>query len=134
MRPDVRRAIGRPETRPRPPCVRPIVDIIRAFRIVSIAEAVSFLVLLLIAMPLKYMGDAPAAVQITGPIHGILFLAYVGLVFFVREQLRWDPKRTVLALGASVLPVAPFLVEHFWARPAAAPGVAGSLGEPAGRA
>ncbi|TDD64340.1 DUF3817 domain-containing protein [Actinomadura rubrisoli] len=98
------------------------MDIVRAFRLVSIAEAVSFLVLLLIAMPLKYMADAPAAVQITGPIHGILFLGYVGLVFFVREPLRWDAKRTVLALGASVLPVAPFFVEHFWARPAAPVG------------
>ncbi|MBT2209204.1 DUF3817 domain-containing protein [Actinomadura sp. NEAU-AAG7] len=97
------------------------MDIVRAFRVVSIAEAVSFLVLLLIAMPLKYMADAPAAVQVMGPLHGVLFLAYVGMVFFVRENLHWSAGRTVLALGAGVLPVAPFLVEHFWARPAEAP-------------
>ncbi|MFD0688397.1 DUF3817 domain-containing protein [Actinomadura fibrosa] len=98
------------------------MDIVRAFRIVSIAEAVSFLVLLLIAMPFKYMADAPAGVQIMGPIHGILFLAYVGLVFVVRQPLRWDLKRTALALVASVLPVAPFLVEHYWAKPPVAAG------------
>ncbi|WP_067452988.1 DUF3817 domain-containing protein [Actinomadura macra] len=96
------------------------MDIVRAFRIVSIAEAVSFLVLLLIAMPLKYMADAPVAVQIMGPTHGVLFIAYTGMVFFVREQLRWDIKRTVLALAAGVLPVAPFFVEHHWAKPAPA--------------
>ncbi|MDL4775687.1 MULTISPECIES: DUF3817 domain-containing protein [Thermomonosporaceae] len=94
------------------------MDIVRAFRIVSIAEATSFLVLLLVAMPLKYAGDAPLGVQVMGPIHGILFLAYVGMVFVAREQLRWDIKRTVVALIASVLPVAPFLVEHYWAKPA----------------
>ncbi|QXJ21740.1 DUF3817 domain-containing protein [Actinomadura graeca] len=96
------------------------MDIVRAFRVVSIGEAVSFLVLLLIAMPLKYMADAPVAVQIMGPLHGVLFIAYTGMVFLVREQLRWDIKRTVLALAAGVLPVAPFFVEHFWAKPAPA--------------
>ena len=52
------------------------MDIVRAFRVVSIAEATSFLVLLLIAMPLKYGADLPVAVQVMGPIHGILFLGY----------------------------------------------------------
>jgi integral membrane protein len=92
---------------------------IRVFRFVSVAEAISFLLLLLVAMPLKYGADAPVGVQLIGPLHGVLFMAYVGLVFLVREQLRWDLKRTVLALGAAVLPVAPFLVEKYWARPVA---------------
>jgi integral membrane protein len=103
---------------------------IRVFRFVSVAEAISFLLLLLVAMPLKYGADAPVGVQLMGPLHGVLFMAYVGMVFLVREQLRWDLKRTVLALGAAVLPVAPFLVERYWTRtpaPAAEP-------QPAGRA
>ncbi|WP_030169531.1 DUF3817 domain-containing protein [Spirillospora albida] len=95
------------------------MDIVRAFRIVSIAEAASFLVLLLIAMPLKYIADFPAAVSLVGAIHGVLFMGYVGLVFVVREQLGWNMTRTVLALIAAVLPVAPFFVERHWARPAA---------------
>ncbi|TDE33118.1 DUF3817 domain-containing protein [Actinomadura sp. 6K520] len=90
---------------------------IRVFRLVSIAEAVSFLVLLLIAMPLKYGAEAEVGVQLVGPLHGVLFMAYVGMVFLVRDALRWDIKRTVLALGAAVLPVAPFLVERHWTRP-----------------
>ncbi|MEU8343586.1 integral membrane protein [Actinomadura meyerae] len=103
---------------------------IRVFRLVSVAEATSFLLLLLVAMPLKYGADAPLGVQVVGPLHGVLFMAYVGLVLLVREQLRWDLKRTALALVASALPVAPFLVERYWARPvtpAAEP-------QPAGRA
>lgn len=102
---------------------------IRVFRFVSIAEAISFLLLLLVAMPLKYGADAPAGVQVMGPVHGVLFMAYVGLVFLVREPLRWDVRRTVLALGAAVLPVAPFFVERHWTRPAAPVAAP----EPAGR-
>ncbi|WP_433328033.1 DUF3817 domain-containing protein [Spirillospora sp. CA-294931] len=93
------------------------MDIVRALRIVSIAEATSFLVLLLIAMPVKYMGDQPAGVQVMGPLHGVLFLAYVGMVLVGRGQLGWDLKRTVLALIAGVLPVAPFFVERHWLKP-----------------
>ena len=103
---------------------------VRVFRVVSIVEAISFLVLLLVAMPLKYGADAPVGVQLIGPLHGVLFMAYVGTVFFVREQVGWDVKRTALALGAAFLPVAPFLVERYWTRPpmpAAEP-------QPAGRA
>ncbi|TDC94294.1 DUF3817 domain-containing protein [Actinomadura sp. 7K507] len=94
---------------------------IRVFRLVSIAEATSFLLLLLVAMPLKYGADAEAGVQLMGPIHGFLFVVYVAMVFLVRQALRWDIKRTVLALGAAVLPVAPFFVERHWTTPAETP-------------
>jgi integral membrane protein len=93
------------------------VDIVRALRVVSIAEATSFLVLLLIAMPLKYAGDMPQAVSLVGPIHGVLFLALVALVLAGRGELGWDGRRTVLALIAAVLPLAPFFVERYWIRP-----------------
>ncbi|NDU71170.1 DUF3817 domain-containing protein [Actinomadura sp. DSM 109109] len=97
----------------------------RAFRFVSVAEAFSFLLLLLVAMPLKYGADAPIGVQVVGPVHGFLFIAYVGLVFLVRGRLGWNLVRTALALGAAFLPIAPFFVERHWARPAVA--------EPAGQ-
>ncbi|MFI6521852.1 DUF3817 domain-containing protein [Spirillospora sp. NPDC050679] len=95
------------------------MDIVRSFRLVSVIEAISFLLLLLVAMPLKYMADVPQAVSIVGPIHGVLWMAYVALVFMVRGPLAWDGTRTALALVASVLPVAPFFVERKWTRPPA---------------
>ncbi|GAA3948105.1 DUF3817 domain-containing protein [Actinomadura viridis] len=94
------------------------MDIVRALRIVSIAEATSFLVLLLLAMPLKYIGGEEVGVQVVGPVHGILFMGYVAFVVLargvLRDQLGWNGRRTVLALIASVLPVAPLLVERYW--------------------
>jgi integral membrane protein len=99
------------------------VDTVRILRYVSIAEATSFLLLLLVAMPLKYGADTPQGVQVMGPIHGVLFLAYVGLVLIVRGQLGWDAMRTVLALIAAVLPVAPYFVERYWLKPQRRPEV-----------
>ncbi|MDX6743707.1 DUF3817 domain-containing protein [Actinocorallia sp. A-T 12471] len=87
---------------------------IRVFRYVSLAEATSFLLLLLVAMPLKYLADIPVAVSIVGAAHGALFLAYVGLVALCFRPLRWTLTRAFLALVASVLPIAPFFVEKHW--------------------
>jgi len=92
------------------------VDSVRVFRIVSLVEATSFL-LLLVASVLKRAADFPEGVTVLGPIHGVLVIAYVGLAFLTRPQTGWSNGRLVLALGAAVLPVAPFFVERKWLRP-----------------
>ena len=53
---------------------------VSAFRMTGLAEGVSFLTLLCVAMPLKYFMGIPEAVRVVGLIHGILFLLYVGLL------------------------------------------------------
>jgi len=85
---------------------------IKQFKVVAILEGVSFLVLLGIAMPLKYIFNLPAATQIVGMTHGILFIAYVLMVFLLKKQLNWNGKVTMLALTASVLPFGPFVVDR----------------------
>ena len=78
------------------------------FLAVSLAEGISFLVLLCIAMPLKYAANLPIAVMIAGMVHGLLFLAYVGLAWDQRVAQRWDAKRFLVVLIAAVLPTGPF--------------------------
>jgi integral membrane protein len=78
------------------------------FRTVSLAEGASFLVLLCIAMPLKYAAHLPVAVMIAGSVHGLLFLAYVALAWDQRQAQKWDAKRFLTVLVASVLPTGPF--------------------------
>jgi integral membrane protein len=78
------------------------------FRLVSLAEGVSFLILLGIAMPLKYAAHQPWATMVFGMLHGILFLAYVALAFELRGVERWSFKRFAVVLIASVLPTGPF--------------------------
>ena len=73
------------------------------------AEAVSF-VCLLIATAIKYGADEPVGVEILGPIHGVLFIAYVGLALLMKMQLRWPRRKTAAVLAAAVIPVAGYFV------------------------
>jgi integral membrane protein len=93
------------------------VDIVRILRIVSVAEATSFL-LLLVGSVLKRTAEFELGVTVFGPIHGALFVAYVGLVVLARPHLSWTLTRTALALVASTLPLAPYFVERHWLRDA----------------
>ena len=85
---------------------------VRQFKIIAILEGISFLLLLGIAMPLKYVYGLPAMTQIVGMAHGLLFIAYVIMVVLMRKQLNWNLKITALALTASVLPFGPFVVDR----------------------
>src|SRR5688572_3348920 len=74
-------------------------------------EGVSFLVLLGIAMPLKYLAGWPQAVRIVGMAHGILFMLYVRAAIQAALEHHWPWKRTALVLLASVLPAGPFIID-----------------------
>src|SRR5687768_17616667 len=74
------------------------------FRWIANLEGVSFLVLLLIAMPLKYIWQQPWLVQQVGMAHGILFVGYIIAVLAVRKELSWTNKQTLLAMFLSFVP------------------------------
>jgi integral membrane protein len=84
----------------------------RLFLPVSLAEGVSFLVLLLIAMPLKYFANLPQAVMVVGMLHGLLFIAYVILALMVRGELGWGARRLLWVLVQAVLPAGAFFAER----------------------
>ena len=84
----------------------------RLFLPVSLAEGISFLVLLLIAMPLKYFANLPQAVMVVGMLHGLLFIAYVILALLVRGELTWGFRRLLGILVLSVLPAGAFFAER----------------------
>lgn len=75
-------------------------------------EGISFLVLLLIAMPLKYLAGEPQAVRIVGGLHGGLFVAYVGLLWWTASRERWPRRWLLEGLIASVVPLAVFWFER----------------------
>ena len=80
-------------------------------RLVGFLEGLSFLVLLLIAMPLKYAAGQPLAVRYVGMAHGVLFLLYLWALVPVALDYRWKPKTIALAVLASLLPAGPFVFE-----------------------
>jgi integral membrane protein len=75
-------------------------------------EGLSFLVLLLVAMPLKYGAQWPVLVQIMGPVHGALFLGYCAGALMLGSMDAWSWKRQALALVAAVLPCGTFIFER----------------------
>lgn len=84
---------------------------VKTFKWVSILEGVSFLVLLLIAMPLKYIWEAPQMVEVVGMLHGILFVLYILGAFWISKALGWNLKTLFVVCISSVLPLGPFYVE-----------------------
>jgi len=85
--------------------------LIGRFRLVGALEAISFLVLLGIAMPLKYVWGEPLAVRIVGMAHGILFLLYCGVLYGVSQEYKWPLRKSALFFIAAFLPFGPFLVD-----------------------
>ena len=90
---------------------------IRTMRIVAILEATSFLALL-VATYIKYSDDAPGGVQILGPVHGFLFIAYVLMALNLRASAGWDTRTTALVLLGAVLPFGGFVVDRKLLAPA----------------
>lgn len=80
-------------------------------RLVGFLEGLSFVVLLGIAMPLKYLADQPLAVRYVGMAHGILFLLYLLAIVPVALDYAWGKKRIALAVLASLLPLGPFVFD-----------------------
>ncbi|PKD16076.1 hypothetical protein APR41_09790 [Salegentibacter salinarum] len=83
----------------------------KVFKYVSILEGLSFLLLLFIAMPLKYIWEMPQMVQQVGMAHGVLFIAYVMGAIWLFKPLNWNFKELLIILGCSLVPFGPFYVE-----------------------
>ena len=77
---------------------------IKKLRITGIAEGFSFLVLLCIAMPLKYYAEMPDAVKITGWIHGVLFITYMVFLINVKYSVGWSYSKFIIAIVAALFP------------------------------
>ena len=84
---------------------------LRALRVLGLIEGCSFLVLLLIAMPMKYIGHNPAPVKIVGSTHGGLTVLYLLLGFVVGAGLKWPIKRFVALVIAASLPLGTFVFD-----------------------
>jgi len=83
----------------------------RVFHYVGWGEALSYLILILIGMPLKYFYGQPETVRIVGMAHGLLFLAYIGMAFAMYDKYDWSMKKLAGAFLASLLPFGPFVFE-----------------------
>ncbi|MCH6255348.1 DUF3817 domain-containing protein [Puniceicoccaceae bacterium K14] len=81
---------------------------LQRFRITALLEGLSYVFLVFIAMPLKYLADIPIYVRISGMIHGILFIFFCLFLLLALIKLKWPLKRAIIAFVASLIPLGAF--------------------------
>lgn len=86
------------------------------FRIVSFLEGASYLLLLFVATPIKYLMDDPQYVKLLGMPHGLLFVAYIVLAYLIKDQMKWDGKTFGIVLLASIIPFGTFYIDKKYLR------------------
>ncbi|CAG4993821.1 hypothetical protein DYBT9275_01241 [Dyadobacter sp. CECT 9275] len=97
-----------------------ITDLVKSalgrLRIIAFLEGMSYLILLGIAMPLKYLAGMPQPVRMIGMAHGVLFILYVLLLIQVAIERQWSIKKSLLAFVASLIPFGTFYADVKWFR------------------
>ncbi|MFT4514361.1 MAG: integral membrane protein [Planctomycetota bacterium] len=81
-------------------------------RATSLTEATSYLLLLAVAMPLKYMAGIALPVQAIGMIHGVLFLILIWLLVRAGFESSWPKSRLWLLALASLVPLMPYFLDR----------------------
>lgn len=85
---------------------------VHTLRLLALTEGVSFLVLLGVAMPLKYLAGMPLPVKIAGWAHGLLFVALCYVLLRVTLEKGWPLARAGMVFLAALLPFGPFLIDR----------------------
>ena len=85
---------------------------LKTFRVISLLEALSFVILLLIAMPIKYILGNPELVRIVGMAHGILFVLYIIGALLFKNKLNWSNQILVVVILCSIIPMGPLYVDR----------------------
>ncbi|MEY8849009.1 DUF3817 domain-containing protein [Psychroserpens sp. XS_ASV72] len=87
-------------------------SLFNSFKIVAFLEGVSYILLLFVAVPIKYLAGDPQYVKWLGMPHGILFLAYIVLALMLASELKWPRRTLVIVLLASIIPFGTFYVDR----------------------
>ena len=101
-----------PARTPSRPAGRGIPAALTRYRAMAYTVGVLLLVLVLVAMPLRYIWDVPAVVAVVGPLHGVLYMIYLAAAFDLALRARWSAKGTVLVLLAGTIPFLSFVAER----------------------
>lgn len=86
---------------------------INIFKIVSLLEGVSYILLLFIATPIKYLQGNPEYVKLLGMPHGLLFVVYIIMAIMLKYELNWNGKAFGMVCLLSILPFGTFFVGKY---------------------
>ena len=84
---------------------------VKKFGLINTVEGYSYLILLFIAMPLKYLAGVAIATRIAGSIHGILFIAFCILLVQAAQDTKWSLKESIIFFIASLIPFGTFFTK-----------------------
>lgn len=84
---------------------------LKKFRLIAFIEGISYLVLLFIAMPIKYLLGEPIVVKLVGMAHGGLFILFLVLLFITAKEYKWNISFISMAFIASLVPFGTFYLE-----------------------
>ena len=90
---------------------------INLFRIVALLEGISYILLLFIATPIKYLLNDPQYVKQLGMPHGFLFITYIAMVFILKKDFNWNNKQFMMILSASIIPFGTFYIDRKYLKP-----------------
>jgi integral membrane protein len=82
------------------------------FRVMAYITGVLLLILVFVAMPLKYLADQPTMVAVVGPLHGFMYMVYLVAAFDLAVRAKWPFLRTALVLLAGTIPAMSFVAER----------------------
>ena len=85
---------------------------LQRYRIMANVVGVVLVVVILIAVPLRYLGGEPRLSKTISPIHGFCYIVYLGLTIDLARRVGWTLKRTVLVMLAGTVPFLSFVVER----------------------
>ena len=95
---------------------QPITPAVRGaltrYRVIAYVVGVMLLLLVFVAMPLKYFADNPAAMDVIGPLHGFLYMVYLVAAFDLWRRTGWPLSRMVVIVLGGVVPLMTFFVER----------------------
>lgn len=89
-----------------------VLIITTLFRIIGFLEGLSYLLLILIAVPVKYIFNSPSMVKYLGMPHGILFIMYLLASALMKKNNKWVENNFILVLIASIIPFGTFVVDY----------------------
>lgn len=86
------------------------------FRMVAFLEGLSYILLLFIATPIKYLADNPQYVKMLGMPHGLLFMLYIILAFMLKQENNWFKSNFKMVILASIIPFGTFYLDYKYLR------------------
>jgi integral membrane protein len=89
-----------------------IEKLLPAYRVAAWVTGIGLVILVFVAMPLKYFFGQPMLVAIVGMAHGFLYMAYIVITLLLAERCRWRPFDALVILVAGTIPLASFFAER----------------------